>query len=390
MVSQSQGILPIAKSTFDQNIEKQGMHTQKQGMHFGVKKGGFNARDGRASQVSGCAGWEPQIEDHSYQKQNLSDQQSKLQEAFQVGISASSKVVAKSGWEKSDFRRVLIYNGWKRVGHGEPYHDCGKTLVFGCLNVEAHKQSRLDEVEVVDRVYVKLKRRTCLRASCPVCFEKWAGKEAHKIEYRLSQWKGSGQVIHVMVSVPPSLWYKDLGELRTEAQRIAKKVGVFGGSCIIHAERQKCVFCGEPKDTQTERCLNCGCSSFSWEFSPHFHLLGYGWIHGHKVKDVYEREGWVIKNLGVRKSVGGTAQYQLSHCSEKRGRQSVTWFGRLSYNKLRVAPEPESEKEVCPLCQAELVPLFWVGEGEMPFQDEGEYFDNRENWIKGFSFHGSG
>jgi hypothetical protein len=292
--------------------------------------------------------------------------------------------IAKSSFETFE---VLSYQGWQRVGHGAPYHDCGKTLVFGCLNVEDHNQACLDR-EVVGKVFVKLKKRSCLRAVCPVCFEKWAGKEAHKIEYRLSQWKSSGQVIHVMLSVPFNLWHKDLTELRVLAYKLALKVGVFGASCIVHAERQKCVYCGEPKDTQTERCLNCGCSDFLWEFSPHFHLLGYGWIHGHKVKEVYEKEGWVIKNLGIRNTVGGTAQYQLSHCSTHPDKHSVTWFGRLSYNKLKVQPEPEKEKEVCPLCQAELVPLLWVGEGEMPYQDEGDYFDLPENWMRCYRNYG--
>lgn len=275
---------------------------------------------------------------------------------------------------------VLSYNGWQRVGHGEPYSNCGDLLVFGCLNVEGHKQSCLDR-DVVGKVFVKLKKRTCLRPSCPVCYEKWAGKEAHRIEYRLKQWHSSGQVIHVTISVPQRLWYKDLGGLRSEIYRVARKVGFFGGSCIVHAERERCVFCGEHKDTETKRCLKCGCSDFKWVFSPHYHLLGYGWIHGHKVSELYQKEGWIVKNLGLRNSVGGTALYQLSHCSTHETRYGITWFGRLAYNKLKVVPEP-IEKEICPLCKAELVKLSWVGLGEMPFKEEGDYIDKRDNWIK--------
>ena len=281
---------------------------------------------------------------------------------------------------------ALSYNGWQRVGHGIALGDCGKTLVFGCLNVEDHTQACLDR-EVVRKVFVRLKRHSCMRPECPICYEKWAGREAHRIDYRLSQWKSSGQVIHVSVSVPQRLWYKELGELRLDVYRVAKKVGFFGGSCIIHAEREVCVFCGEHKDTETKRCLNCGCSEFRWTFSPHYHLLGYGWIHGHKVKELYDKEGWIIKNLGIRDSVSGTALYQLSHCSTHKEKHGITWFGRLAYNKLKVIPEP-IEKELCPLCKAELVKLIWVGVGEMPYKDEGDYFDKRENWIKSFSFRG--
>jgi len=46
--------------------------------------------------------------------------------------------------------------------------------------------------------------------------------------------------------------------------------------------------------------------------SPHFHILGYGWVH--HVKENYESNGWIVKNLGIRNSVRATAHYQLSHC----------------------------------------------------------------------------
>jgi len=31
------------------------------------------------------------------------------------------------------------------------------------------------------KVYVRVFKRMCARAECPVCYEKWAGKEASKI-----------------------------------------------------------------------------------------------------------------------------------------------------------------------------------------------------------------
>jgi hypothetical protein len=273
------------------------------------------------------------------------------------------------------------FDGWSLPGRGVALDDCGRTLVFGCLDVEAHNQARIDDVDVVGKVYVKLKRRTCLRPSCPVCYEKWAGRGAHRIEARISQYKGSGRAIHLMVSVPHTLYHVSLVELRRRAQVVARKVGFFGGSCIVHPFREHCVYCHEPKDTQTERCPNCGCKDFSWYFSPHFHMIGMGWIHGDKVAMLNRTEGWVTKNLGVRDSVGATALYQLSHCGVHANHDSVSWFGTMSRNKMKTIPE-QIEKEVCPLCGAELVKLTWVGSGEMPFQDEGEYFDKRENWMK--------
>jgi hypothetical protein len=108
-------------------------------------------------------------------------------------------------------------------------------------------------------------------------------------------------------------------------------------------------------------------------------MIGYGFISGEKVAKEYARSGWISKNTGVRDSVNATAFYQLSHCSTKKDRHAVTWFGAMAYNKLRVPPEPE-KKKVCPLCGSELEPLRWVGDGELPFKEEGEYFDAPENW----------
>ena len=288
---------------------------------------------------------------------------------------------------KSSFDVLPVF-GWSLVGRGESYDDCGKTLVFGCLNVEEHTQAHLDK-EVVGKVFLDLRKRACLRSVCPICYEKWAGKEAHKIEYRLSQWRSSGKAIHLMISVPRGLWHVPLEDLRPRIYKVARRVGFFGGSCIVHPFRQKCRVCHSPKDTFTERCLSCGCSQFSWVFNPHFHLIGFGWIRGDRVKEQYEKSGWITKNLGVRDSVFSTAHYQLSHCGTKEGKHSVTWFGRLSYNKLKVVPEIV-EKRTCPLCGADLVRLLWVGGGSCPYEAEGEYYDSPENWVGSLGWRGEG
>jgi len=290
--------------------------------------------------------------------------------------------LAKSSFEVSP---EFSFDGWQLPGHGASYLDCGHKLVFGCVDVEAHKQAKIDGLDVVGKVFVKLKKRTCLRAVCPICYEKWAGKEAHKLAYRISQWR-TGKPVHVALSVPESLWGVPLEDLRSKVYKLASKVGIYGGSCIVHPFRQKCKACGSAKETYSDQCLNCGCSEFLWVFSPHFHLIGFGWIDGHKVSELYRKEGWITKNLGIRESVGGTALYQLSHCGIKGGKQAVTWFGRLSYNSdFKVVPEVV-EKDVCPICQAELVRLVWVGIGEMPYEDEGDYFDVSENWVEGSAF----
>jgi hypothetical protein len=246
---------------------------------------------------------------------------------------------------------------WVLPGHGNSYFDCGKLLIFGCLNVDEHTQEGLFE-PMRGKAYVQMKKRTCLRAECPVCYEKWAGKEAEKIAWRLSAWSGHGKIIHVVAS-PKLKRGVAFNRLRAECYRILRKHGVLGGSVIFHPFRQ----------------LK---NSKRWYLSPHFHVLGYGWVV--KTKEGYENHGWVVKNIGIRKTVSGTALYQLSHCGIRKNFHSVTWFGHLSYNKLRVPPRPEPEKETCPICGKVLRPLYYFGKEELP-TEEGFYWLDPEGFV---------
>ena len=254
------------------------------------------------------------------------------------------------------------FGEWSLPGHGESYSDCGSFGFKGCLNVEAHRNARLDGVDVVGKVYVKKYRRSCGRAECPICYEKWASKEAHRIEHRLGYWKKGGfrRPIHVVFSPPLDDLELSYSKLRQKLYRIARKVSLLGGCVIFHPFREN----------EGGRMV----------FSPHFHALTFGWVRG--VREVHLESGWVIKNLGVRKSVHATAMYQLSHAGVHPKRHTVTWFGRLSYNQLRV-PKLEMEKEVCPLCGERLVSLVWMGGGDPPVgEKEAEYFVDPGGWSE--------
>ncbi|MBA7715144.1 hypothetical protein ES703_124185 [subsurface metagenome] len=261
------------------------------------------------------------------------------------------------------------YAGWSLPGHGEAYSTCGDWYYKGCLQVSAHRQNLLD-THTAGRVYAKRMMSTCLRAECPTCYEKWAAKEAHAITYRLTEAKKGrmyfGKAIHVTISLPKSDY--DLVDaylkLRPKVYKLLKKAGIFGGSMIFHPFR---------RDKMRK----------IWYFSPHFHILGYGWIRGKKVTSIYRSMGYIIKNHGVRKSVFATALYQLSHAGIKSGVHTVTWFGAVSYNKIKVKPE-EVEPDVCPLCGAQLRSIVWLGaEGTDPIGDrpEGEYWIEPGGWA---------
>jgi ribosomal protein S27AE len=109
-------------------------------------------------------------------------------------------------------------------------------------------------------------------------------------------------------------------------------------------------------------CPKCGGSAFKWFWSPHFHIVGFGWLEN--ISEGYARHGWIVKGLGVRKSVFWTFQYLLSHAGVSRF-HTTTWFGNMGYHALRVLRLPRL-RELCPECGAEFRPLIWIGKEEPP------------------------
>lgn len=252
--------------------------------------------------------------------------------------------------------KEICYNGWRLPSTQPKKDDCGDWKFKGCLDVKAHKNS-----EFKGKVFVKTFQKCCFRASCELCVKKWAGRESNKATRRIEKYfKLSGKPPkHIVVSVPNWLHNLDHKTMKKEAYRILKKVGAIGGAMIFHPYR----FNKELK---------------IWHYSPHFHILGFGWVDG--TDELYHKEGWVVKNLGLRKSVFYTFLYQLSHCGIKEKTHSVVWFGDLSYSKLKMEKEPETD--VCPICNAKLRPLYYCGLlGAPPPETECEIFVNPEGWY---------
>ena len=329
---------------------------------------------------------------------------------------------------------------WNLVGNGEYYPDvygaggillragCGhlyKDEGLGCLNVGAHHDHK---------AIVKLIVNSCMRPQCPVCYEKWAAREAYRVDERFrrvpklkderrnkaesrTSW---GVPIHVVISVPEEeahlmdlvqIKHPELGsgkeavkfsgftKLKRKMSKIAKKVGFRGGCAIFHPfaneeldEDEKITVQVDPhtgefdfkalKEYFRKRNKNVKL----WYIRPHFHLIGYGWIEGAEAE--YARSGWVVKNLGVRDSVMATALYQLSHAGYREGQHTVCWIGFMS-NRLFSECDPEPEDgfrvPVCAECGLELVHVKWVGEGLSPLghvQEEGSYYVDPGGWVE--------
>lgn len=118
-----------------------------------------------------------------------------------------------------------------------------------------------------------------------------------------------------------------------------------------------------------------------WYWSPHLHVLGfiaggYGRCRSCKKKcfkgcggwrdrnyRAFEKDGCVVKVMGKRKTVGGTAWYQLNHASThmtKKRFHVAVWFGVCSYRKLKLTKE--KKKSLCVICGNELVKLRYSGD----------------------------
>jgi len=236
------------------------------------------------------------------------------------------------------------HEDFQPVGRGLKRSEfCGSWRSFMvCKNKELHEGKLLHGVDCTDKVVVRHKHLWCHKSSCPVCFiSGWSLREARAIEGRINEGVrlGFGKPEHITVSV--GLVDRDLPEfVMRERSRVALlDRGVIGGCMMFHGYR-----------------IDRGRGVLVW--SPHFHTLGFvkhGFdrcrecVHdrgdcascdGFKRREVrgYAKDGYLVKVHAVRKTILGTAHYELNHATIRIGIkrfQSVTWFGICSYSKLK-------------------------------------------------------
>jgi Valyl-tRNA synthetase len=245
---------------------------------------------------------------------------------------------------KRDFVHPSDYRYKFLVGNGESLPGCGRWMWRGCL------EHAVDVAEAY--------KASCGRLSCPICYEKACGKEAVRIEYRISRFRLKNRVLKpIHVAVSPSeldIQLLSFSALRRKAEQISMKCGVIGGSIIFHPFRR---YNEDDMAEDLAEGFDWKTSPACWYISPHFHIIGYGWIH--HTKENYEATGWIVKNLRVRNSVRSTAHYQLSHCGISDRYHAVVWFGVLAYNKLKAGKVPD-QKHLCPFCGLDLQKIEFV------------------------------
>jgi len=252
----------------------------------------------------------------------LSKQQFKTYPAFKQ----SKKSLIKCGLNADS----IEVDGWHLPGQKEKRDFCGLWSFMGCLKIEKHSNGK---------IFLKPFEKSCFRADCIKCCFKWLGREASKATKRMEKYEKQSKktLKHIIVSVPSFDYYKEKKTLSKKVRKILKEVKADSGLIIFHPFRL---------DKKIDR----------WYYSPHFHVLGFGWIEG--VAEAYNKHGYVIKNLGKRESVFGTIYYQLSHAGIKAHNHVLSYFGECSYSKLKVDQEDEELKN-CPYCKDRLQELEW-------------------------------
>ena len=309
---------------------------------------------------------------------------------------------------------------WWLPGHGDSKQDCGHIKAKVCENAESHPEKK-----TFGRYY----KKSCLARDCPVCAEAWSSRRAEYAVLRFATYlKGSDwvqdiiqeskihtcwlprrefhkllnqgieaalrherrRVVHWVVSPPTDTDFRKpvFQKLRNQAYRMAKSVGFKGGEPVFHPYRLHCRVCNVAIPEYAEICPSCGGKAFKWVPSPHFHFVGFGWAE--RTEELYARSGWVVKNLGVRKSVFWTVQYLLSHAGVFKDHEPglhpkvfnvTTWIGELAYNKKIHPPKLVEEKEVCPYCGSILMQMEDDELGKHPppsdWETESDFLFNR-------------
>ena len=285
------------------------------------------------------------------------------------------------------------YGDYELVGNGKvtDANRCGKFIrYYGCLHTESHDKATLDGVNHAGHVYVKKVFHSCDKPTCPVCFKRgWAVREAGNIESRIKEAeKRFGLAEHIVVSVPQKDYGLSFEALRLKIVKVLAARGVLGGVLIFHAfryHRSDETYLGE---------------TAHWYWSPHFHVLGF--VDGGysdcrhcskttlecltcsgfdgRTRRCFEKDGYIVKVLGKRKTVFGTAWYQLNHASVKPGVErfhAATWFGTCSYRRLKLKKGDRIKRDVCPICGSDLLRVRYVGLGNPAYESsENELEDD--------------
>jgi len=256
---------------------------------------------------------------------------------------------------------------WKLPGIAEKKDDCGEWLTKGCFNIMCHPENK---------AHVIHKKRSCFRSKCEYCWlEKWLARESTRATRRIEKysefWKKMNanhlfaqrkylKPIHVIISPSWKDKFMRFDLLKKKARKLLELAGIGGGLLIYH-----------PFSYNKELS--------KWVTRPHFHVVGYGWVVD--TKKISDKEGWVIKNKGIRDSLHSTVYYQLSHAGVTDSVHAITWFGSLGYrakysHEFKV--EDEEPNDFCDFCGCMFVRCEFIGHDRPPDNEFSGLVDYRD------------
>jgi hypothetical protein len=282
---------------------------------------------------------------------------------------------------------------------------CGQWRSYWvCRDKGSHEGVVVGGVDCSGKVVVVHQHLWCKSPTCPVCFIRgWSVFRARFIDSRLNEAVklGFGNVEHVSVSVAVADPGLPEPVMRKKCRDALFDRGVTGGTMIFHGYR-----------------IDRGRSVLV--FSPHYHVLGFirgGFdfcrhcshdredcrsCSGFKGREVrgYAKDGYLVKVHEVRKTVIGTAHYQLSHATVRLGIKRfhvVTWFGNMGCSKLKGVKIKVKADVLCPACHGQMHKSVYVGKrhvvkdvgdlGYVPWFAEDEFDGEQPNFV---DFEGGG
>lgn len=252
---------------------------------------------------------------------------------------------------------------------GDP--SCGTTIAIKVCEIPDHPKRPV--------------RHSCGRSSCEICWPTWANRAAERIADLLQGYsEASGTLYppwHITISPDDAGLYSEssdtMRQLTKKARKMVEVLGVKGCVVIIHGYRIKKEKMREVNDGAT----SAGVNRYRWcfdqdrprdylYFSPHFHLLGWGYLM--QSDDFHEQTGWIYKKHKTRplSDMEKTAYYLLSHAwLFGTGTNAYRYWGALSPTRLGVKRENSYQIEKCTICGRPLHRLPVTLEGEILVQD---------------------
>ena len=229
--------------------------------------------------------------------------------------------------ESGDWANIFIHE-MQLPGNGMFYKSCGMFQVKGCLD-SSHKELYQTDAHAVRRIF-----KRCNKLSCPKCWSFAINKQSlsavDRLEATLSfkknkLWRNNPKTRiynHLVVSIPKSkhdTCKTHKGRLKIE-QCISKKlqlIGIEGGTMIYHpfrfAKKLESVY-----------------------YSPHVHVLGFGYTDKKDIMSLHDKTGYVVKSINTfrnSKTAYNTVRYLLSHTGLYGNKHRIKYFGDSANNK---------------------------------------------------------